>query len=249
MRAILLLLLLVGTAAAAPVRSDAEAQRYRECLALAQGDADTAIVKATAWRAAGGGVPARHCLALAYGSKGRFAEAATTLVGAAQAAEAERDSHAADLWGQAGNAFLLAGKSPEALGAFGSGIAVAGDEPVRLSLLLIDRARALVEQDRAGEARADLTRATQLDARSADAWLLLATLERRQKDLPAAEKAILAAAQREPGDPDIALEAGNIAGAQGRFDLARREWQKVVDGAPGSDAAAAAAKSLALNPG
>lgn len=250
MRAVIPLLLLAGTAvAAAPVRSDAEAQRYRECLGLAQSDADTAIEKATQWRAAGGGVPARHCLALAFGTKGRYFEAATTLVGAAQAAETEGDPHAADLWGQAGNAFMLAGKSSEALGAFGSGIAVAGTEPVRLGALLTDRAQALVEQNRPTEARADLTRATSLDPKSADAWLLLATLERRQKDLPAAERAILEAARREPGDPDVALEAGNIAGAQGRLDLARVQWKKVVDGAPGSPAAAAAAKSLALNPG
>ena len=235
--------------AAAPVRSPQEAQRYRECLGLAQSDPAQAIDQATQWRAAGGGVPARHCLALAYGKKGDFAAAATALVGAAQAAEAEGDRHAADLWGQAGNAAMLAKAPAAAISDFASGIAVAGTEPVRLASLLTDRAGALVSANRTTEAKADLARATVLDPSAAGGWLLLATLERRLKDLPAAERAILEAAKREPTDPDIALEAGNIAGAQGRADLARVQWKKVVDGAPGSEAAVAAAKSLALNPG
>ncbi len=244
----LLPLMLVTLVAAAPARPPLEAQRYRECLYLARSDPAQAIDKATQWRGAGGGVPARHCLALAQGQKGDFAGAATTLVGAAQAAEAENDPHAADLWGQAGNAALLAKQNAAAITDFASGIAVAGSEPTRLAALLTDRSRALVEANRIPEAKSDLTRATSLDPSAAEGWLLLATLERRMKDLPAAEKAILEAAKREPNDPDIALEAGNIAGAQGRTDLARAEWKKVVDGAPGSEAAAAAAKSLALNP-
>lgn len=240
--------LLIGMPATAAPRSADDAARYRQCLDLARSDADKAIGFATTWRGNGGGVPARHCLALAYGTKGDFAQAATTLTGAAQAAEAERDTHAADLWGQAGNAALMAKQTPMAIAAFGSGIAVAGSEPVRLAALLTDRARALVEVNRTTEARADLTRATVLDPSSSGSWLLLATLDRRLGDLPAAERSILEASKREPADPDIALEAGNIAGAQGRVDLARTQWQKVVDGAPGTEAAAAAAKSLALNP-
>lgn len=245
---LLLAPLLLLTTAAAPARPPLEAQRYRECLTLARSDPAQAIDKATQWRGAGGGVPARHCLALAQGQKGDFAGAATTLVGAAQAAEAENDPHAADLWGQAGNAAMLAKQNSAAITDFASGIAVAGSEPTRLAALLTDRSRALVDADRTAEAKADLTRATSLDPSATVGWLLLATLDRRLKDLPAAERAILEAAKREPNDPDIALEAGNIAGAQGHMDLARTEWKKVVAGAPGSEAAAAATKSLSLNP-
>lgn len=235
------------TAAAAPLRTPGEGQRYHQCLDLAQTDPAQAIDRATAWRANGGGVPARHCLGLAQGQKGDFAGAAASLTGAAQAAEAENDPHAADLWGQAGNASLLAQQVPAAITSFGSGIAIAGSEPVRLAALLTDRARALVESNRLTDAKTDLTRATLLDPSEVAGWLLLATLDRRLNDLPGAEAAILEAAKRDAADPYIALEAGNIAGAQGRTDLARAEWKKVVDGAPGSEAAAAAAKSLALN--
>ena len=235
------------TAAPAPPTSD-DAERYRQCLDLARTDGPRAVARASEWRANGGGIPARHCLAFAYGTTGDFAAASAELTAAARAAETAHDPHAADLWGQAGNAALLAHDTPGALAALGSATAVAGTEPVRLAALLTDRARALVEANRTTEAKADLTRATSLDPSSATGWLLLATLDRRLADLPAAERAILEAARREPADPDIALEAGNIAAAQGRIDLAKAEWNKVVAGAPGSDAATAAAKALVLNP-
>ena len=240
-----LLLLAAAPLAAAPD----DAARYRQCLDLVASSPAKAVDFATAWRADGGGVPARHCLALADGATGDFAAAAAELAAAARAAETAHDSHAADLWGQAGNAALLAKDDARAIADFTSGIAVAGSEPIRLAALLTDRARAAVEANRTTDAKADLTRAASLDPSTAEIWLLLATLDRRLNDLPAAERAILEAARREPADPDIALEAGNIAGAEGRLDLARTEWKKVVASAPGSDAAAAAAKSLALNPG
>lgn len=249
MRVLLPLLLAATAAQAAPERNPADAQRYRDCLDLAQSAPSAAIERATAWRAAGGGVPARHCLAMAQGSKGDYAAAFATLTQAAQAAEAERDPYAADLWGQAGNAAMLANKPADALGALSSGIAVAGTEPQRLSALLIDRARAEAELKQTTPARTDLARATSLDPSSPFGWLLLATIERRQNDLPAAEKAILEAARRAPTDPDVGLEAANIAAAQGKMDLARTQWKKVVAGAPGSEAADMAAKALAANPG
>ncbi len=249
MRTLLPLLLLAVPAFAAPAMSADDGARYRQCLTLVQSDPAAAITFATEWRAVGGGVAARHCLALADGAKGDYAAAATELIAAAGAAEASHDPHAADLWGQAGNAALLDHRPAAAIASFASGITVAGSEPVRLAALLTDRARALVELNRPTEAKTDLTRATQLDPSMVAGWLLLATLDRRLNDLPAAERALLEAARREPEDADVALEAGNIAGAQGRLDLARAEWSKVVAKAPGTDAAAAAAKSLALNPG
>ncbi len=108
-------------------------------------------------------MPARHCLALAYGQKGDFAAARAELAAAAQAAETAHDPHAADLWGQAGNAALLDHQPTAAVAAFTSGLTVAGSEPVRLAALLTDRARALVEANRTTEAKTDLTRATGLD--------------------------------------------------------------------------------------
>ncbi len=246
------LLLASVTAAlnAAPVRDTDQAERYQSCLALVERAPDQAIERATQWRGeAGGGVPARHCLALAYAKQGNYAQAATALAATASAAEAEGDPHVAELWGQAGNAALQAGQPQLALGYFGSGIAASGMRPARTVPLLIDRARAAVELHRDAEARTDLERATRLDPASAEAWLLRATLARRDHDLPAAERFILQAGTIAPGDADVGVEAGNIAAAQGKLDLARAAWTAVTKGAPGSLAAEAAARSLSANPG
>lgn len=235
---------------AAPVRDADQAERYRSCLALVDARPDQAIERATQWRGeAGGGVPARHCLALAYAKQGNYARAATALAETAGAAEAEADPNVAELWAQAGNAALLAGQPQLALGYFGSGIAASGMRPAHAVPLLIDRARAAVELHHDPEARTDLERATRLDPVSAQAWLLRATLARRDHDLPSAERFILQAGTIAPGDADIGLEAGNIAAAQGKLDLARAAWTAVTKGAPGSAAAEAAAGSLAANPG
>lgn len=237
-------------ACAAPVRDADQAGRYRACLALIDSAPDQAIERATQWRGeAGGGVPARHCLALAYAKQGNYAEAATALAATANAAEGEADPHVAELWGQAGNAALQAGQPQLALGCFGSGIAASGMKPARTVPLLIDRARAAVELHRDAEARTDLERATRLDPASAEAWLLRATLARRDHDLPAAERFILQAGTIAPGDADVGVEAANIAAAQGKLDLARAAWTAVAKGAPGSTAAETATRSLAANPG
>ena len=251
-RALLLILLAGATtgATAAPVRDADQAARYRACLDLVQSAPDQAIDRAMQWRGnANGGVPARHCLALAYVARGSYAEAATALEATARAAEAEGDPNVADLWGQAGNAALLAGQPAAALAYLSSGITASGNAPQRTAALLVDRARAAVELKQLTAARADLDRATRLDTASPFGWLLRATLARREHDLPAAERAILEAAKRAPNDPDVGVEAGNIAAAQGKNVLARSAWTAVVKGAPGSPAADAATKALAENPG
>lgn len=229
-------------AAAAPPDAR-EFERYRTCLATAGAEPGVAVTEATRWRGGGGGLPARHCLALAYLAQKQFAAAAAELAGAAREAEAARNPLAVDLWGQAGVAALAGGDSASAVAHLTSGLAVA-TAPVARAALLTDRARALVEQKRPEEARADLDTATRLDASAADAWLLRATLARRTGDLKTAEASLIEAARLSPNDADVRLEAGNIAAAQGRGDLARAAWNAVIASAPGTPAAAAAQAAI-----
>ncbi len=53
----------------------AQSARSAECMALARGDPDTGHKAAQAWRAEGGGIAARHCMAMALLVLGRYAEA------------------------------------------------------------------------------------------------------------------------------------------------------------------------------
>lgn len=243
------LLLAAATPAAAPVAEPAntEAARYRACLATAGAEPAVAITEATKWLGAGGGVPARHCLALAYLADRQFAPATLTLVQAARAAEAANAPQVAALWAQAGNAALAGGDAAHALGYFATSLG-SGATATENAATLIDRARALVELKRDKEARSDLDASLALDAGPSAGWLLRATLERRGGDLAAAERDILAAAKRAGDDADVSLEAGNIAARQGKLDLARQAWAAAAATAPGSPAATAATAALAANP-
>jgi tetratricopeptide (TPR) repeat protein len=224
--------------------------RYKQCLDLAAAKPVEALTFANQWRVDGGGVPARQCAGLAYLTQKDYAAATATLEGAARAAEAAKDANAGALWGQAGNAALLGDKPAQAMADFNAGLAAlaATDTQARADML-IDHARAAAALGQLDTAHDDVTKAVALDPKSADGWLLLATLERGANNLPAAEAAILKANQYGDGDPDVAVEAGFIALAQGKIALARAAWAAVVKVTPDSPAGVTAAKALAAHPG
>lgn len=239
--ALVVMALIAAPALAAPTLSDR--QRYDLCLSQARSQPELAIDTANGWRIEGGGVPARHCLALAQLQRGDTAAAIKSFEGAALASEVAKDGQASALWAQAGNAALLGAQHDVAVTYLSTAIAEAAGsakaEP------LIDRARAYVELGKTAEATADLDRVTSIAPANTTGWLLQATLARRLANLPKAEAAILEAAKRAPGDADVQLEAGNIAAAQGKAELARAAWQAAVAAAPDAPAGIAAAKALA----
>lgn len=253
MKRLMLGALLAATAAtaaqAAPARSAAERERYQNCALQARTSPEKAIEVANAWRLAGGGIPARHCLALAYLGQEKYAAAALALEQAARAAETAGDPSVADLWGQAGNAALLGNDAAKAVTYFSTAIVAAAREGEKRGELLVDRARANVELNKMAEARADLDTAVTLIPDRPTAWLLRATLKRRTGDAAGAAADIAEAARRAPDDPDVQLEQGNIAAAQGNITAARTHWQAVVQADPASPAGQAAAKALKDNAG
>lgn len=244
----LALLLLAGVAQAQEAELDPalDAKRYDGCVRAIPTDAKAAEAFALQWQSKGGGLPARHCLGLAQLELGNFAGAAQTFARAAQAAETQKAPQAADFWGQAGNAAMLAGDAKGAVPLFNSAIVAAGEfAPIRTANLLIDRARAQVELGNLAAARTDLDRATGLAPSEPTGWLLSATLARRQNDLPRASAAIARAAALAPADPDIQFEQGAILAAGGDLPAARKQWETLVKSAPDTPAAGLAAKALA----
>lgn len=220
-----------------------DAQRYKGCVNAIPTHAAEAEQFALQWRGRGGGLPAHHCQGLAQMQQGRFTEAAATLASAARTAERETSPFAADFWGQAGNAAVLAGDEQMALGYFTTAIAQAGEEP-RAAGFYVDRARIWVEADNLPAARTDLDRALSLDREDADAWMLSAALARRQGDLSRAVHEIARASELAADDPDVMLEQGNIAAANGDIPTARQVWEQVRRAAPQSAAADLAGKAL-----
>ncbi len=236
-----LALLLAGTDL-----SVSDASRYRACLAIAETDPDRAVAMAQGWRIEGGGVPARHCLGRAQAARGDSAGAIATLEIAAREAREAGSGLAMLLWQQAGEVGLAAGKPAKALADIDAALALAGDARTAAPLQLL-RAEALVDLARAAEAMTAIETALAGDGDVAWGWLLKATLARRTGDYPVAEAAILEAGKRQPDSAEVQYEAGNIAAAQGKADLARAAWTAAAADAE-SVAGKAAAKALAELP-
>jgi tetratricopeptide (TPR) repeat protein len=224
-------------------------RRYDGCVRALQADAKKAEEFAVQWAAQGGGLPARHCQALAQLQLKQFKAAAATLAAAARDAETARSPLAADFWGQAGNAAFLAGDNAAAIAHFSSAIAANGEfAPARAAAFHVDRARAQAEAGDLAAARADLDKALALNNDDAVAWMLSAALARRQGDMARASREISRASTLAPSDPDIMFEQGNIAAANGDIEAAKKVWAMTVRAAPGSAAAELAAEALKRNP-
>ncbi|WP_156840850.1 tetratricopeptide repeat protein [Novosphingobium aquimarinum] len=226
------------TAVAAPVGSAG-------CIAEIEADPVRGVEAAqqAMWRAAGEErVRAGLCLGMALVDLERFDEAQRAFADAREAAADEDRASRARLGAMAGNAALAGGRPGAAMGALDAALADAkavSDKALAAEVEL-DRARALVALDRPAEAGSALADARLLAPGDAQAWLLSATLARRENRLDEAQQQIEEAARIDPANPEVGLEAGVIAMLGGREEAARRSWRSVMATAPGSPAAATA---------
>lgn len=225
------------------------ASKLDQCLAQAKDDPAAAEDLARAWLAASRGsarTEPGQCLGTALSAQAEWADAAGAFQTARADAPANERASQARLGGMAGNAWLALGKADAALAALDTahGDALGAGDPHLAGLLSIDRARALVLLGREGDAAAALAEARSGAAEDPQAWLLSATLSRRQHRLGEAQAQIEQAAVLAPLDPEVGLEAGVIAALGGRDDAARRSFQSVVKAAPDSEAAKRAQQYL-----
>lgn len=211
-----------------------EAQRYRDCVDEALNNPVETFVVANSWRDEGGGVPAEHCLALVLAALERYEPAARQLELVAKHLKSGAGVNPftmnntpelqASLHAQAGNAWLLAGRGGEAYDAFSNALRESGANADGSDEILIDRARASMLLEKPDAAIRDLDQAQLMAAKNPLIYLFRAAARRKLEDLPAAKADIDTALKLDPKSPDIRLEAGNIASAQGEMDDARRYW-------------------------
>lgn len=222
----------------------AQAAAPQSCAAEIEADPVAAVTHANEWFLQGGGALAKQCAALAYAAQDRWPEAATAFEAAAREAEKGKQTAAANLWIQAGNARLAAGQPREAIAAI-DGALVSGQlsGPAKGEARL-DRARANVAAGDPASARVDLNEALKLVPQDPLAWLLSASLARRMGEMERAQVDIAEAAKLSPDDASVALEAGRIALAVGAPDAARIAFEGALRNQPGSDAARAAQAEL-----
>lgn len=222
----------------------ADQARFDACAALVKADPAKAEKEADAWRVGGGGVPARMCLGLAFVAQERWAPAAAAFEQAAKEAQLRGDGRSANLWVQAGNAALAGDDPGAARNHFDRAIASPVLSAAMKGEAHLDRARARVALNDLAGARADLDDAVRLVPTDPMAWLLSATLARRQSDKARAAKDIAEAARLAPDQAPIAYEEGNIATLAGEPDRAKAAWTRAATLAPESDAGQAAALAL-----
>lgn len=228
--------------AAATTPLDPLAERFRECLEAAANEGETGILAAQTWRDRSSGVEAARasqCLGNAYNYQARWAEAEAAFLAARDAEPADEPGRRAVLGGMAGQAALDQGEIERAEAHYRR----AHDDALRSGRLTLsgsiaaEWSRPLVALGRMDEAAKALSEARASSPDNPLAWLLSATLARRQDRLAEAQQQIERAAQLMPVDPDIGLEAGVIAVLSGREAAARKSWESVLQVSPGSDAA------------
>lgn len=216
------------------------------CLDTARDDPAKARALADEWVARTSGAQratGQHCLGVAAGNAGDWPAASAAFLAARDGASEPR--FRARMGALAGSALLAQDRPVEALAALDAAQALAASDGPLGSEIAQERAVALVTLKRDADAVAALAQARTLGPDDAHAWLLSATLSRRQNDLAAAQAQIEKAASLDPRDPGIGLEAGVIAALGGRDAAARQSFQSVIAAAPDSAEAAAARAYLA----
>ncbi|SEN38941.1 Tetratricopeptide repeat-containing protein [Sphingomonas gellani] len=222
---ILPLLLLSASVPADPAFPD-------RCLEWVRDDPAKAVAQANRWKLEGGGVAAQQCVGLAEAAQDRWPAAAAAFEAAARAAEVAHDPLAATCWAQAGNAWLAGGDPARARTALDTALSAGTLSGQPLGEARLDRARAAVAAGDTRAARDDLDAALAAAPDDPLAWLLSATLARRQGDLPRAKADIAQALRRSADDASVQLEAGNIAASAGDETGARAAWTEASRLAP-----------------
>ena len=238
---------LLGTPALA---ASGDTRRFELCAGLAEGNPGRAIAVAQAWRIEGGGILARHCLAIAQFQAGDYTNALESFAAAARDAARAPDTRAdaARLWLAGANAGLMAGRPAAVAVMVDEALALPPADGLAAELMLL-KAEALVDLGRESDALPVIEAALGRDAGVPNGWLLKATLARRLGRLAEAEAAVLEAARRTgtetPEMAEVQFEAGAIAQAQGKPELARAAWGAAANGDPQQPAVKAAAAALA----
>lgn len=228
-------------AAAPPEPTPAAAKKYTACMALARSNPEKAIGVAAAWERGGGEEGARHCSAVALLNNGAYQEAARRLESLAATSRRPGKRLKAELLAQAGQAWLIAGKTTEALSAQTRALELAGPQ----TELLIDRAITRASIGEYWEAIDDLNQAVDRDSTRVDALVFRATAWRKLENLDLAQDDIARAVALAPGNVDALLERGNILSLRGDTAAAAQDWQRVIGLDAKSPAADAARDNLA----
>jgi tetratricopeptide (TPR) repeat protein len=230
----------IGLAAAAPAWALDNQAQYQACMSLLDRDPAGALDGAVEWERQGGGDAARHCKALALIRTGDVEDGALELERVAQAMPQVKAPLAAELFAQAGQAWIKAGNPQRALYAPNEGLKL---NP-RDVQLLIDRALTYGASGMYFEALDDLNVAVEIVPNDPDVYAMRAAAYRQLETLDLAEENIEQALKLSPSHPGALLERGYLRRAKGDNEGARADWLTVIQVLPGTDIASEAQKNI-----
>ena len=219
----------------------AEGADYDKCLDMVGADPAGANSFADAWEATGGGDGATQCRALAQVALGNPEQGAELIEGIAVRSR-QVDSVRASLYGQAAQAWLMAGDPSRAYGADTMAVALAPGN----ADLLIDRSVSAATLNRFGDALDDLNIALDLDGRRADALVLRAAAWRHLGQLELAQDDVDRALATDPENAEAFLERGILRQRRADRAGAQGDWERAIELAPDSATADLAQQNLAL---
>lgn len=188
--------------------------RFAQCVAAIEADAERAYEEAMAWAADAQELPAYRCAAMAVIAQGREAEGARRLESLAMGADANATGLRAELFSQAGNAYLLENAAARARSAFTQAIALMQGDREVMPDLLIDRARAYAMEGEWRQSEEDLSRALDLRPDDPLALQLRATARMHQSAFELAEADAQRAVEIEPASIDARLVLGHAREAR-----------------------------------
>lgn len=209
---------------------------YDACLKKADRRPDEAFVMANEWLQNGDDPAAEHCAAVALVTLKQFGEAARRLDVLARKPSAGNAEVRAQLLGQAGNAWLLAGQPELATASFTAALALMPGE----AEYLVDRARASALARKWAAAEADLSAALTAEPGNVAALVLRASARRAQKNIKGAMGDVTQALLMQDDNVEALVERGLLRAAQGDKAGARQDFMSVLAKAPESEAAASA---------
>ena len=229
-----------GLAAALPAWAIDNQAQYQACMSLLDRDPAGALDSAVEWERQGGGDAARHCKALAMIRTGDVEDGALELERVAQAMPQVKAPLAAELFAQAGQAWIKAGNPQRALYAQNEGLKL---NPKDVQLL-IDRALTYGASGMYFEALDDLNVAVEIVPDDPDVYAMRAAAYRQLETLDLAEENIEQALKISPSHPGALLERGYLRRAKGDIEGARADWLTVIQVLPGTDIANEAQKNI-----
>lgn len=222
-----------------PIRLSDDSE-YDRCLSMLADDPEGSAAMAEAWSS--GGEAARHCGALALLALGEAERAAPRLEEIGRVSLAGPTARAA-VFGQAAQAWMIAGAPQRAYGAVTIALSLAPDD----ADLLVDRAVASGVLGRHAEAISDLDRALSMGGDRVDALVFRAAAWRALDRTDAALADVTRALGLDPDNAEAYLERGILRQMRGDTAGARTDWERAIDLGPDSPTADLAAQNILLN--